>query len=84
MTEPPAPAPTDSKPSAATPRWVKLFVAFAIVLVLIVAAALILGGGEHGPGRHLDSDSESSSAPVGSDNSGHTVPAGIDHGPPQP
>lgn len=34
-----------------TPRWVKAFGIAAIAVVLVLAAALLLGGG-HGPARH--------------------------------
>lgn len=34
------------------PRWVKISLAVAAVVVLVVLVAL-LSGGQHGPGRHL-------------------------------
>ena len=37
------------------PRWVKLFAAGAVVLILLLAIMLFVGGGEHGPGRHVAS-----------------------------
>ncbi len=33
------------------PRWVKVFGAIALVVVL-VAVLLLIGGGDHGPSRH--------------------------------
>lgn len=33
-----------------TPRWVKVFVGVAVVLVVLVVVLLATGG--HGPGRH--------------------------------
>ena len=39
--------------SASTPRWVKVSAAIALAVVLLIAAMLVFGGGEHGPGRHL-------------------------------
>lgn len=37
-----------------TPRWVKLFVIIALVLILMVIFMILTGiGGEHGPGRHM-------------------------------
>lgn len=36
---------------AGTPRWVKVSLIIAAVLVLVVAVALLFGG-DHGPGRH--------------------------------
>lgn len=37
-----------------TPRWVKVFVIVALVLVLLVVFVLVSGiGGDHGPGRHI-------------------------------
>ena len=38
------------------PRWVKLFGIIALVLVLLVGA-MLLSGGEHGPGRHMPASS---------------------------
>ena len=35
----------------ATPRWVKIFGIVALVLIVIVVLAMLLGG-NHGPGRH--------------------------------
>ncbi len=34
------------------PRWVKISALAAGVLLLVIAAVMILSGGEHGPGRH--------------------------------
>jgi hypothetical protein len=36
-----------------TPRWVKVFGIIALVLVLLVVVKLLIGGGRHGPRRHL-------------------------------
>jgi hypothetical protein len=38
-----------------TPRWVKVFGMIAIVAVLLFIIMLFVGGGQHGPGRHLPS-----------------------------
>jgi len=39
-----------------TPRWVKVFVIIALVLVLLAVVVLVTGvGGDHGPGRHMPS-----------------------------
>ena len=35
-----------------TPRWVKVFGIIAVVVVLLFVISLLIGGGEHGPGRH--------------------------------
>ncbi len=35
-----------------TPRWVKVFGAIALILILL-AGIILISGGEHGPGRHL-------------------------------
>jgi hypothetical protein len=37
------------------PRWVKLAGIAALALALLVAAAMAVAGGEHGPGRHVPS-----------------------------
>lgn len=49
------------------PRWVKLFGIIALVLLLLVGA-ILLSGGEHGPGRHM---------PAASATEVHTPP--VDH-----
>jgi hypothetical protein len=38
--------------STGTPRWVKVsgIIAFALILVFVIV--MIVGGGNHGPGRH--------------------------------
>ena len=41
-----------SEPSPGTPRWVKTSAIAALVLVVLVVIAMLLSGGEHGPGRH--------------------------------
>ncbi len=35
------------------PRWVKVAGLIAVVLVALAVIVALLGGGEHGPGRHL-------------------------------
>lgn len=37
------------------PRWVKVSLIVAAVLVLLLVAGMLIGGGQHGPGRHLSS-----------------------------
>jgi hypothetical protein len=37
------------------PRWVKVFLIVAAVLVVLLVAGMLIGGRQHGPGRHLDS-----------------------------
>ena len=39
-------------PHPGAPRWVKVSVIVAGVLVVLVVIALLVGG-DHGPGRHL-------------------------------
>jgi hypothetical protein len=36
-----------------TPRWVKVFGIVALVVVVLIVLMLLVGGGSHGPGRHL-------------------------------
>jgi hypothetical protein len=36
-----------------TPRWVRLFLAVALTVVLVGVVLVLLSGGRHGPGRHL-------------------------------
>jgi hypothetical protein len=70
MSDDQRPAQTDDQTvngNPGMPRWVKIFlIAAAAVLVLLVVAMLI-GGGEHGPGRHLSSASAVATAGLGID-----------------
>jgi hypothetical protein len=56
-----ASAPADASPeakmrwTAGVPRWVKVFVITALGLALLMVVAMLLSGGQHGPGRHLSS-----------------------------
>jgi hypothetical protein len=57
--------------SARTPRWVKVFGIFALIVVVLVVVLLIAGRGGHGPSRH-SSGIETSG--------GHTgLPPGVTH-----
>lgn len=65
---------TDTNPQtqpSPRPGWVKVLGIVAAVLIVVVVALAIFGGGDHGPGRHL---------PGGDDGAeqGHTPPA--EHG----
>jgi hypothetical protein len=43
----------DPGSNTSAPRWVKMFVVIALVLVLLVVVVMFTGvGGEHGPGGH--------------------------------
>lgn len=35
------------------PRWVKVFAVVAGIVAVLIVAVLLLGGGRHGPGRHI-------------------------------
>jgi hypothetical protein len=35
------------------PRWVKVFIAVGLALIVLMVVAMLLTGGRHGPGRHL-------------------------------
>jgi hypothetical protein len=37
------------------PRWVKVFLIAAAVILLAMIAVMVASGGHHGPGRHLSS-----------------------------
>jgi hypothetical protein len=54
---PPADASPEAKIrwTAGVPRWVKVFVITALGLALLMVVAMLLSGGQHGPGRHLSS-----------------------------
>jgi hypothetical protein len=56
---------SDTSDGPRTPRWVKVFVIIALVLVLMVAIMIFTGlGGEHGPGRHLPSGDAGGDSPA--------------------
>ena len=79
MADPPE---TDEPPVADTtigpPRWVKVFGAVSLLVVLLFILLLLTGrGGEHGPGRH---GSSGGSSTVGE----HVPPVGATHGEQQP
>jgi hypothetical protein len=46
MAEPP------NQPAPGTPRWVKVSALVALIVLILFVVALVVGGGEHGPGRH--------------------------------
>ena len=37
---------------AGIPRWVKVFVVAAATLLVLMVVAMLITGGQHGPGRH--------------------------------
>ncbi|HEX2028756.1 MAG TPA: hypothetical protein VHF25_12250 [Nitriliruptorales bacterium] len=61
----------DWEPAVGAPRWVKVFGIIGIVALALIVVMLVVGGGAHGPRRHLP----------GGDTSGIEVP-GSDHRPP--
>ena len=50
-------------PPYTTPRWVKIVGIVALGLALLIGILFLVGGGEHGPGRHLPSGHPGSHAP---------------------
>lgn len=58
MADPPPYA--DRESNTGTPRWVKVFGVIAIVLVVLFVTLALIGGGRHGPGRHMQSGSGAS------------------------
>jgi hypothetical protein len=42
------------------PRWVKVSAILALLLALLIAVVLLVGGGDHGPGRHFSGHFSSS------------------------
>lgn len=49
-----APGPGEPKGTPpGMPRWVKVLVMVLGLLALLLVAAMLLTGGEHGPGRHM-------------------------------
>lgn len=49
---------------AGMPRWVKVSLIVAAVLVVLLVAGMLIGGGQHGPGRHLNSSAGLDTAAV--------------------
>lgn len=50
MSEPFTPGSGDTPPE--TPRWVKLLGLALLVAIALLVLALLVFGGDHGPGRH--------------------------------
>ena len=75
MVDPPeADQPPVDDTTIGPPRWVKVFEALALLVLLLFIVLLVTGrGGEHGPGRH---GSSGGSSTVGE----HVPPAGVTHG----
>lgn len=46
------------------PRWVKVFLITAAVLVVLMIALMLASGGQHGPGRHVSSSAWTGNAQV--------------------
>lgn len=65
--------PRDQRPGM--PRWVKVVVTVAVLLVL-TAVGLALAGGEHSPGRHLGGDDPAPAHTAPPEGGGHTPPPG--------
>jgi hypothetical protein len=42
-----------SDPHGGLPRWAKISGIVAAVVTVLLVAAMLLGGGQHGPARHL-------------------------------
>lgn len=52
----PAHGPGDPAPAyPGAPRWVKRSALVALIVTILIVLAMALGGGNHGPGRHLPS-----------------------------
>lgn len=67
----------DSSRSTArsTPRWVKVFAIVLAILIVLVVARLLLGGG-HGPGRHSPSNGKTPASPPSQQAPSHVPPPG--------
>lgn len=67
----------DGEARAGMPRWVRVSLIVGLVVVLLLVVAKVIGlGGDHGPGRHGGGDPPSS---VVDGDGGHRPP--VDHGP---
>ena len=58
------------------PRWVKVSGLVVASIVVVLVAAMLALGGDHGPGRHLGGDDASPSHTVPPGGGGHTPPPG--------
>jgi hypothetical protein len=69
-------AESDPEATTGTPRWVKVFGVIALVLVVLVVLMLVVGGGNHGPGRHTGGSQIARSGDIEAGGAGvHTSPA---------
>ena len=60
-----------------TPRWVKVCGIIALVLVVLVVLMLVVGGGNHGPGRHAGASQLALAGGIEAGGAGgHASPAG--------
>jgi hypothetical protein len=66
----------DRESTDGTPRWVKVSGIVALLLALVVAVILLIGGGEHGPSRHGPSGGSDDQTPPARVTEGHQPPAG--------
>ena len=53
--------PDPSHPAAGMPRWVKVFLAIGVTLLVLIVVGLLTG---HGPGRHLQHGMQQHAAAV--------------------
>ena len=58
---------------AGAPRWVKVMGIVAAIVLLLAVGVLVLGGSEHGPGRHAPGGSPT---PTGNDSTTPHATAG--------
>ena len=79
MADPPdTDEPDETEAIVGPPRWVKVFGALAMLVLLLFIVLLVTGrGGEHGPGRHGLSGGSSTVAE-------HVPPTGVRHVEQQP
>lgn len=45
----------DGEPPARMPRWVAVSAVVVGILILVIIAAMVIAGGDHGPGGHVPS-----------------------------
>ena len=54
----------DSGHEPRVPRWVLVFGFVAIVVLAVTIVAMLVVGGQHGPGRHLSSPGATTTSPL--------------------
>jgi hypothetical protein len=66
----------DRRAAGGRPRWVTLLAAVGLALAVLLVVMLLVGGDEHGPGRHSGSGDGPGATVTEPGSEGHTRPPG--------